>query len=123
MVGMPSKGHFQQISSQSEVGAGLLAFLPKWATIGAPNPVLSLVQDIQFDFMAPPPLMHASWVHASWAWGDRVISGKRDLGCSCHINWLKLQAILLAVKEWAHLLRGATVAIQADKKTAIAYIL
>lgn len=35
------------------------------AAIGAPDPVLSLVQGIHFDFIAPPPLMHAFRAHNS----------------------------------------------------------
>lgn len=42
---------------------------------------------------------------------------------SHHTSWLDLQAISLAIKHWCLLLRGRMAAIQANKCTAISYIM
>lgn len=58
-----------------------------------------------------------------WAWDHRAISGKWDPSLLHHINWLELRAVFLAVKHWVTQLRGRTVAIQSDNRTAVLYIL
>lgn len=62
---------------------------------------------------------------AGWGatWGNHTVSGSWHQETPAHINWLELRAIFFAFKEWAPLLRGKTVAVQSDNKTAVAYIM
>lgn len=56
-------------------------------------------------------------------WGSLSLSGRWPDNEVSHINWLELRAIYLAFKQWGPSLRGKTVAVQSDNRTAVAYIL
>lgn len=55
--------------------------------------------------------------------GGNHISGFWRPTESDHINVLELHAVFLAIKDWAHHLRGLTVAVHCDNPTAVLYIL
>jgi len=62
---------------------------------------------------------------AGWgaAWDARRVAGTWNITeASLHINILEMKAVLLALREWAPLLRGRTVALLADNKTVVAYL-
>jgi len=93
-------------------------------------------EDLQWWQAGPPnglPLVPALPDHtittdaskAGWgaAWDTRHLAGTWDpQEASLHINVLEMKAVLLALKEWAPLLRGHTVALLADNKTVVAYL-
>lgn len=57
-------------------------------------------------------------------WGAKQLAGiwSRE-EADQHINLLEMRAVLLALKEWAPLLRGKVIAWYADNKTVVAYLL
>lgn len=87
------------------------AFCPR-KTSGSPPPSQAVTTDAS----------HSGW---GASWGNRQLSGSWSVSVNerDHINVLELRAIFLALSEWAPVLRGVTVAIHCDNKTAVSYIL